>query len=342
MKTFVQEARLLAPVQARLQQEGVDAITAQAVAASMVGAERDGTLSHGLHRLDACISSVRSGWVVGDAPMQVQDLAASLVRVDAARGFAQGALARARDLVARKARETGMCTLAIGNSHHIGCLWHDVEQFAQAGFVCFAFVHSRSRVVGPGARSKVLGTNPMAFGFPRQNGLPVVWDQASSVMAHGEVQLAARHGHALPEGVGVDRNGEPTTDAAEVLNGGALTTFASHKGFMIALMVEVMAAALTGSKFGFEDESGQIPGAQTSLAGQTFLVIDPLRIPDTNFPARVELLLEALRDAGTERMPGDRRYASREAAQQQGIAVDAKALGELTLGEPVQRFQNPE
>jgi len=302
-----------------------------------VGAERDGTLSHGLHRLDACISSVRSGWVVGDAPMQVQDLAASLVRVDAARGFAQGALARARDLVARKARETGMCTLAIGNSHHIGCLWHDVEQFAQAGFVCFAFVHSRSRVVGPGARSKVLGTNPMAFGFPRRDGLPVVWDQASSVMAHGEVQLAAQRGRPLPTGTGVDMHGIPTTDAAEVLNGGALTTFASHKGFMIALMVEVMAAALTGSRFGFEDASGQIPGAQTSLAGQTLLVIDPLRVPDTDFAARVELLLGALRDAGTERMPGDRRYAARATAQQQGIAIDVKLLDALTLGDAVRQ-----
>jgi len=332
MKTYQQEAVLLDLVQARLRQEGVDAITARAVAASMVGAERDGTLSHGLHRLDACISSVRSGWVVGDAPMQVQDLAASLVRVEAARGFAQGALARARDLVVRKARETGMCTLAISNSHHIGCLWHDVEQFAQAGFVCFAFVHSRSRVVGPGARSRVLGTNPMAFGFPRQNGLPVVWDQASSVMAHGEVQLAARHGHALPQGVGVDRNGQPTTDAAEVLNGGALTTFAAHKGFMIALMVEVMAAALTGSPFGFEDASGQIPGAQTSLAGQTLLVIDPLRVPDSDFAARVELLLNALRDAGTDRLPADRRYAARACAQQQGIAIDVKLLDALTLG----------
>jgi delta1-piperideine-2-carboxylate reductase len=254
--------------------------------------------------------------------MTVSEPAPAVVRIDAGNGFAQGALARGRELAMHKARECGLCAISIHNSHHFGSLWPDVEPFAQAGLVALAFVHSRARIVAPGANRPVLGTNPMAFALPRKGHLPVVWDQASSVIAHGDVILAAEKGHTLPPGAGVDRHGQATCDPHAVLDQGALTPFAGHKGFLIALLVEALAAAMTGSRFGFEDTSARVPGAVTSNAGQFLLLIDPQRAGADDFSARIEQLLEALVSSGSTRLPGDRRHANRVRALEQGIAMD--------------------
>ena len=134
--------------------------------------------------------------------------------------------------------------------------------------------------------------------------------------------LAAKKGHTLPPDAGVDKHGQITRDPQAVLDQGALLPFAGHKGFLIALLVEVLAAALTGSRFGFEDTSGRIPGAVTSNAGQFLLLIDPQRAGADDFGGRIEQLLEALADAGSTRLPGDRRLANRARAREQGIPVD--------------------
>lgn len=330
--TRLSEAELTRLVAGLLGAHGVEPLTADALARVIVAAERDGTLSHGLARLPGYLSSLKSGWVDGAARMTVTDKAAAVVHVDAANGFAQGALARAAELAIAKARAAGVCVVGIHDSHHFGSLWPDVEPFAERGLVCMAFVNSRSRIVAPGARRPVLGTNPVAFAFPRKDGAPIVWDLASSVMAHGDVILAAKHGHQLPAGAGVDRDAQPTQDPRKVLDGGALVPFAGHKGFAIALMAEVMVAGLTGSRFGFEDGSGQYPGAVTSNAGQTLVLIDPNRTGGGDFIGRVELLIGELREAGTERLPADRRYRNRAAAAAEGIAVDRAMLDLLKSG----------
>ena len=114
----------------------------------------------------------------------------------------------------------------------------------------------------------------------------MVWDQASSGTAHGEVLMAAKAGHAIAEGLAVDAEGHPTTDPNAVLKGGAMLPFAGHKGSAIALMVEIMAAALTGGRFGFEDHSVDFPGAETSNAGELIILIDPRHFAGADFAER--------------------------------------------------------
>jgi delta1-piperideine-2-carboxylate reductase len=316
------EGELAGLVRLLLEANGVEALTAGAVASTIVAAERDGTHSHGLARIPGYLSSLKSGWVDGAAVMTIQDRAPGVVFVDANNGFAQGALARASEVGMEKARRNGIAAICIHDSHNFASLWPDLEPFALAGFVALGFVHSRARIVAPGSRRPVLGTNPIAVAVPRKDALPIVWDMAASPMAHGDVILAAKSGKALPEGVGVNRHGNPTTDAQAVLDGGALLPYAGHKGFLAALLVEVMAAALTGSRFGFEDTSAAIPGAVTSNAGQTILLVNPGSTTD-DFAGRIEQLVLALADAGVERLPADRRYANRARSSADGIPVSA-------------------
>ena len=247
---------------------GVSAENAGPVAETIVSAERDGAASHGLLRLPGYISTLQSGWVDGRALPVVTDAAPALVATEAANGFAQPALRASATLLRAKAHNQGIAAVAIRNSHHFAALWPDIEPFAAEGFIALAMVNGRQRMVVWGGKRKLLGTSPMAFACPRPGRLPLVWDQASSVMAQGELLLAAQRDDILPEGVGLDAEGRPTTDPHAVLDGGSLLPFGGHKGSSIAFMIEILAGALTGGPFGFEDRLHEYPGAQTPKAGR--------------------------------------------------------------------------
>lgn len=309
-----------------LQDNGADHVAARAVANSIVAAERDGVHAHGLRRLPAYLSALRTQWVNGAAAMSIAINSPGVLQVNASNGFAQAALARAKQDALQRVRANGICAISIRDSHHFGVLWPDVEQFADEGLVSLSFVNCRSLIVGPGAKKTVLGTNPVAFAVPRQNAPPLVCDLASSTMSHGDVMLAAQDGRSVEMGVGVDNEGNPTQNPSEIVTGGALLPFGGHKGFWIALLVEVMAAALTGGRFGFEDALDNPDGGSTSNAGQLLILIDPKQTNSTNFCARIEALLAMIRAAGTDRLPGDRRYRSREEASRNGIEVSPETL----------------
>jgi delta1-piperideine-2-carboxylate reductase len=315
-----------------LRRHGVREDTAGVVAATIVAAERDGSRSHGLQRLPGYLSSLACGWVDGDARPVVREASPSMLDVDAGNGFAQAALAEASPRLLVMAARTGCAIMTSRNSHHFAALWPDLEPIAAKGLLALTVVNTRSRIVVWGGSRKVLGTNPMAFGCPRRNRPPIVWDQASSVMSQGDVLLAAAAKRALPESIGVDSRGHPTTDPDAVLDGGALLPFGGVKGGSLAFMVEIFTAALGGAKFGFEDASASIKGALTSNAGQFLLVVDPGRLGGDAFLERVELLLAHLGDAGTTRFPGDLRYQRRALALRDGVEV-APAMHDYLTGE---------
>jgi delta1-piperideine-2-carboxylate reductase len=300
---------------------GVMRENAGPVAETVVAAERDGAASHGLLRLPGYVSTLKSGWVDGRAVPVVIDAAPGLVATEAANGFAQSALRASAPLLREKARRQGIAALAIRNSHHFAALWPDIEPFAAEGFIALAMLNGRQRMVVWGGNRRLLGTSPMAFACPRPGRLPLVWDQASSVVAQGEILLAAQRGDILPEGVGLDADSRPTTDPHAVLGGGSILPFGRHKGASIAFMIEIIAGALTGGPFGFEDRSHEYPGAQTPKAGQTVILIDPLLVPGNRYFERIESLFEAVAASGVERLPAERRYAQREQSLRDGITV---------------------
>lgn len=326
--TGVNGARVLAPSQLQawiariLGAHGAGAGAAAAVAEVVAAAERDGAHSHGVFRMPGYVSSLRAGWVDGAAVAEVAVMAPGLLAVDARNGFAQPALAAARGRLIEMARSQGVAVAAIRNSHHFAALWPDVEPLAEAGLVAIAMCNSRSLVVPFGGRTALFGTNPMAFACPRASGPPLVWDQASSVMAHGDVLIARREGRSVPAGTGVDAHGASTTDPARILDGGALSTFAGHKGSAVALMVELLAAGLTGGAFGFEDGSAGVEGAATSRGGEFVLAMDPARLTP-GFGGRVEALLGEILGNGVARLPGARRLVHRARSLREGIALRA-------------------
>lgn len=295
--------------------------TAGLIGANMALAERDGAHSHGIFRIPAYLSSLASGWVDGEAVPSVEDVGPALLRADAMNGFALSAHAVARPLLVARARENGVAILAIRNSHHFSALWPDVEPYAHDGLVALTMVNSMATVIAFDGREPVFGTDPIAFAAPRAGTDALVFDLATSALSNGDVQIAAREKRTLPPGSGVDGQRRPTTDPEAVLDGGALLAFGGYKGSAIALMIEVMAAALTGGKFSFEVDWSAHPGARTPHTGQFLMLIDPSRGATRDFAARVETLLSRLGETGVTRLPGDRRYANRRRAEREGIPI---------------------
>jgi len=325
MPTTVTYDALLGLAERALIAHGYSALAAAPIARTITQCERDGTRSHGLLRLPGYIEAVRSGWADGTVLPRVTARSPSMLVVDAGNGFTHLALAQSEDEITGMAMSTGTAVLLIGNAHHGAALWPDIEGLAREGFVAMTCVNSRARLTGWGGSKAVFGTNASAFACPRAGGDPVVWDQSTSLMSQGDVLLAAREGRAIPEGVGVDRQGQPTTDPKAVLEGGALLPFGGHKGASIAFAVEILAAALTGAPFGFESPAkGNLP----SKCGQFLLVIDPRRA-GAEVGSRVEGLVAAVRGTGSPHTPGSRRYERRRKSQAEGIPLGEDALANL-------------
>ena len=319
------------------ERHGTSPAVAAVLAENCASAQRDGSDSHGVFRIPGYLSTLASGWVDGKAVPEVNDAAPGYLSVDAKNGFAQPALAAAREQLVDKARRNGIALLAIHNSHHFAALWPDVEPFAREGLVALSFVNSMACVVPHGGKRALFGTNPIAFAAPRAGGDPVVFDLATSAIANGDVQIAAREGRDLPPGYGVDKTGQATCDPKAILDGGALLPFGGYKGSALSMMVELLAGALTGGNFSFDFDWSGHPGAQTPWTGQLLIVIDPSKGAGNNFAQRTEILVTELHHAGQSRIPGDRRYRQREESMANGIAISneqLQMLRQLAAGEP--------
>ena len=310
---------------------GTSDAVARALAFNCASAQRDGAHSHGVFRIPGYVSTLASGWVDGKAEPVVRDVASGYVSVDAGGGFAQPALAAARGLLLEKVRSAGIAVLAIHNSHHFAALWPDVEPFADEGLLALSVVNSMTCVVPQGGQRPLFGTNPIAFAAPCAGSAPIVFDMATSAIAHGDVQIAARKGELLPEGMGVDRLGQPTRDPAAILDGGALLPFGGHKGSALAMMVELLAAALTGGNFSFEFDWSQHPGAKTPWTGQLLIVIDPTLAQGDRFAERSRELVRQMEAVGVSRLPGERRFREREKSAREGVTLGLDEFEQLLL-----------
>ena len=303
---------------------------AEPTAAALVAAEADGLKSHGLARTPAYADQVRSGKVDGQARPQLERAADAVLRVDAAAGFAFPAIALGLDAAADTAQRRGMAAVAIRNSHHAGVMGHHVERLADRGLVGVGFTNSPAAIAPWGGSTGLFGTNPIAFACPRTASAPLVIDTSLSKVARGKIMVASQRGEPIPEGWALDAEGQPTTDAKTALTG-TMLPMGDAKGAALVLMVEILAAGLTGGQFGFEASSFFTADGEPPRIGQLFLVLDPERSGGPAWPARLEVLLSAILDQPGARLPGERRLALRAAAARDGIALDPTLGADLEV-----------
>jgi len=302
---------------------------ARSVATALVAAEADGQPGHGLSRVPAYADQARAGKVNGHAAVRLEERGTAALMVDACDGFAFPAIALGMPRVGGMARHTGVAAMAVNNSHHFGMAGYHVEGPASRGLIALAFGNSPAAIAPWGGKRGLFGTNPIAFGCPRLRGAPpLVIDLSLSKVARGKIMVAAQKGEAIPEGWALDADGNPTTEAKAAL-GGTMAPMGDAKGAALVLMVEILAAALTGAHFGYEASSFFDDKGGPPRVGQFFLVIDPGKFAGDGFGARVETLCAAILGEPGTRIPGERRLKLRAKAQEDGIAIPDALHAEL-------------
>lgn len=311
---------------------GASALQAAATARSVRDAEAEGIRNVGLGYLPTYCSHLLCGKVVGTAVPEVAEPNGAIVRADANLGFAHPAFEAALDPFDRLVRAHGVAVLTITRSYSAGVLGWMVDLLARRGLIALGFANSSPLVAPWGGRVARLGTNPLAYAVPRADGDPLVFDMATTGTAYVNILRAAEENRPIPLGWALDADGTPTDDPHLAL-AGTVAPLGGAKGFGLGLLVEILAAGLSGSNWGidstsFGDDVGGPPGV-----GQTFIAIDASRSTE-QFVPRLERLLAVLHSEEGVRLPGERRHASRREAERSGVDVPEALMEQiLVLGD---------
>ncbi len=294
------------------------------VARALVAAEADGLKGHGLSRVSSYAAQAKVGKVDGFAAPKVERRRPGAAAIDAANGFAFPAIEVALAALPAMAREAGIASAGIRRSHHCGAAGHPVERLAAQGFVALMFANTPAAIAPWGGARAVFGTNPIAFACPLPDRPPLVVDLALSKVARGNILAARQKGEKIPLGWALDAGGQPTTDADAAL-AGTMLPLGDAKGTPLALMVELLAAGLTGANFAadassFLDAEGPPPGT-----GQLIIAFDPGAFGGSG--EHFATLIAAIEAQPGTRLPGARRLAARAKAASEGLVVDDALVG---------------
>ena len=289
---------------------GCDTANAEALADIICRAERDGSHSHGLFRVPGYVKALRSGKVDGKAKPTIRHLTPAVIQVEGHGCFAPLAQAVGLPVLTETTGKIGIAALSLVGVHHFAALWPETEYLADRGFVGIACTAYMPSVAPAGSNEALFGTNPLSFAWPRPGHNPVVYDMATASMAMGDVQIAARDGREVPLGTGLDANGQPTTDPAAIAKG-VLLPFGGYKGSAIAMMVELLAAGMTGEQFSFEARDTDNKDGGPPRGGEMIIGMSPAIIAGDGWQNHVEGFVQKLSNIDGVRMPGARRHKNR-------------------------------
>ena len=312
-----------------LKRAGANDRMAEAAARHLVRAEEQGLPTHGMSRVPFYCGMLRRGRADGKAEPRMQAERAGACLIDNRDGLPYVSAQWAVEEAVQRARRNGIAFAGVTNSAHVGVLGIHLAPVAEAGMVGFAFTNSPAAIPAWGGKKPLFGTDPVAGIFPRKNKQPIVVDLALTTVVRGKIMMAMRKGEKIPEGWALDRNGKPTTDPKEAIEHGSLFPIGGAKGAMLALMFELICAALTGSAIGPEADSFFSEEGNKPRIGQAFLAIDPSALAGMDrYFERVEAVVTRMLADPDVRLPGARRFAS-EKKSMDGIDVPDELIGQI-------------
>jgi hydroxycarboxylate dehydrogenase B len=312
---------------------------AKLTADHLVLANLSGHDSHGVGMVPRYVKALLVDELRLNQTVEIVADAGGIINIDGKRGIGQHVTYQAMEIAIARAKQNGVCIMGLRNSHHLGRVGHWAEQAIAQGFCSIHFTNAVSKwwVAPHGGAEGRFVTNPFTVGIPRKDAEPIVLDFATSTIAQGKVRVAYNARKKTPEGALIDSTGRPTTDPAVLFEPdaegriGALTTMAAHKGYALAVVCELLGAALTGG-------SVTVPG-QTPKEGvwnnMLTIVFDPNRLGSTTaFESQTREFVDWVKSArlaeGTEEilMPGDPERAYRR-ARANALEIDEGTIAEM-------------
>ncbi len=265
---------------------GMPGEDARLAADTLVQADLWGHQSHGVMRLSWYVARLKAGVCDPVAkPEQVVD-AGAIGLIDGHDAMGQVLTAHAMQDAIRRAKAHGIGAVGLRNSNHFGTAMYFTLMAARAGCIGFLSTNASPAMAPWGGRRKMVGTNPWSWAAPAGSLAPMVLDIANTGVARGKIYLARQKGQTIPEGWAIDADGAPTTDPAAAIDG-IILPMAQHKGYAIAVMMDMLSGVLTGSAFG-AGVHGPYQTQHRSGAGQMIIALDVAAIqPLAEFGARM-------------------------------------------------------
>lgn len=247
---------------------GVPREDADIIADHLVLASLRGVDSHGLIRIPYYIEGIKRGLVKPSPEIKILSQNPSHAMIDGGGGLGIPIAVRATKLSLEKARRSGISAVGVRNLGHVGMLAYYTLMAIREGIIGIVMANSPAIVAPWGGVDRIFGTNPISIGFPGQRGKGIVIDMATSAIAHFKIKLAAMRGERIPEGAALNREGRPTTDPKEALEG-VLLPFGGYKGYALSLAVEMLSSILLGAP-----SSTEIPSHPSTQGGFLIISID--------------------------------------------------------------------
>jgi (2R)-3-sulfolactate dehydrogenase (NADP+) len=305
---------------------GASEENATALAQSVVAAEAKGIAAVGLMHFLDYLDALEAGRIDGRAEPVITRPSLAVYVSDARGGLAHTGFDRTFIELARSARLFGVAIFSQRNAFTCGELGYFTGRLAGERLVSFAATNGPALLAGAGGTKPVYCTNPMSFAAPVEGGAPLVIDQSSSATAFVSIRKAAEEGREIPAGWALDSAGRSTTDPAAAMKG-TLLAFGGNRGANIALMVEVLAAGLSGANWSLDappfGEGHEGPGT-----GLFVLAIDP-KLIDPDFATRLKMQLDRLAFDYHVHIPGRSRGKAGMLAKALGLDVPAEIVSRI-------------
>jgi len=314
---------------------GVSAEDSAILADSLVAADLSGTSTHGVSRLAIYVKRIRKGLIDPCAQIVIDRRRAGALAVDAGNGLGQVQAVKVLHMLMPMARECGTASATIRNSQHFGALSYYCNLAADQNMILLATTNCEPAMSPAGGCEPFFGTNPIAASFPTGKGFHVKIDLATSLVARGNIIASQKRGQAIPPGWALDPQGNPTTDAAQALAGTVLT-MAGHKGYALAMMVEVLSSVLSGAAVGSSIGSMYKNLDRKQDVGHFFCLLDIDAFMDVDqFKSRIDATIDQIKACrkrpGVEEIlvPGERSHRTTQLNLRDGITIDDATLAEL-------------
>ena len=314
---------------------GVPASDAKIFARALVDADVHGTSTHGVSRLNIYLDRIARGLINPRGELKVDRRTGSVLVLNAGNGLGQVQAVKSLDMLKPLSKVNGVAAATIRNSQHFGALSYYCNLAAEDGFILLAMTNCEPAMAPTGGYEAFFGTNPIASSFPTAQGSPVKIDLATSIVARGNIIAAHKNNQSIPEGWALTSEGLPTTNPAEALRG-TVQTMAGHKGYALALMVEVFSGILSGAAIGSEIGSMYKDLDREQNVGHFFCLFDiavflERKLYNERMAFMIDRLKSGRKQPGVEEilLPGERSQRTAVANRARGVPVGDETVAEL-------------
>lgn len=290
-----------------------------------------GVYSHGMSRLTLYLRLFGSGAYNPRPNVKVLKDEGSVIHLDCDNALGVVTVNRAFDMLLPKARERGIAICVGRQSSNIGCASYYGWRAARNDVICLVCCNTYLSMAPYGGADRLLGTNPIVVGVPTNSEFPIVMDISTSGVAFGKIQAYKREGKELPAGWANDFNGRPTTDPAEAYT---VLPIAAHKGYGLAVMVDVVSSVLSGASFG--TGIGAPEKLEPENTGFCMIMIDPAKfMPIDEFKARADEYVRVMKNSRPAEgvseifLSGEIEFKKFRANKENGLEVSSALAAEL-------------